>query len=367
MNTQLMCFADNFDQIKSAFKDYMFQYLTEVEGRDGYSFEKGEMTFAEKEKKINDAMLKEIARLSQVSFSNDGFVSKEMWASHPTLKWASFAVVNSLIDMVLPDVLDKSIGMYTDTRFINYGDSAAFNVEPNDLFYVSKAGRGQRTVDFQRQWEGQVTVIPENREITVYVSLYRVLCGMDSLAKFVSKAIMSVEANITREVYTAFATAMEALPDTPADGQLKVAGYSQNSAVKLAQTVSAWNNGQKAVFVGTQLAVQNILPNDANYRYFLDSEYARLGYMKTAFGFDVIVLPQLADWENPFKTLLRDDRIYVLSPSSQKLIKLVYEGNSRTNTMSAYDAANLVEQTTIYKSYGTAVATNSIAGVITLA
>lgn len=365
MNTQVMCFADNFDVVKNGFKDYMFHYLSENEKREGLTYNH-EISFSEKETEINKLLKKEISKLAGVNFDGNDFVSNEMWAVHPTLKWASFAVVNSLIDMVLPDVLDKSIGIYTETRYINYGDSAAFNVEPNDLFIVSKAGYGQRTVEFQRQWQGQVTVVPENREITVYVSLYRVLCGIDSLAKFVSKAILSVEANITKEVYTAFSTAMESLPTTPADGALKVAGYSQSSAVKLAQTVSAFNNGAKAVFVGTQLALQNILPNDANYRYMLDSEYARLGYVRTAFGFDTLVLPQLADWQNPYKTLLRDDRIYVVSPTSQKLIKLVYEGNSRTNTMSAYQSADLLEQTTIYKSYGTAVATNSIAGVITL-
>lgn len=361
-----MCFASNFADVRDAFKDYMWQYMSETEGRKGFDSYDHSKSFAEKEKKMNALMLKEISALSGVDFADDKFVSKEMYAGHPNVRWASFAVVNSLIDMVLPEVLIKTIGLYTETRNIGYGDSAAFNVEPNELFYVSKVGMGQRTVDFQRQWQGQTTVIPENRAITVYVSLYRVLCGLDSLAKFVSKAILSVEANITKEVYTAFATAMEGLPTTPVDGNLKVAGYSQASAVKLAQTVSAWNQGAKAVFVGTQLALQNILPDNANYRYFLDDDYARLGYVRTAFGYDTLVLPQLADWENPYKTLLRDDRIYVLSPSSQKLVKLVYEGGSRSNTMDAYDAANLLEQTTIYKSYGIAIATNSIAGVITL-
>ncbi len=98
----------------------------------------------------------------------------------------------------------------------------------------------------------------------------------------------------------------------------------------------------------------------------LDSEYATLGYVKNAFGFDTMVLPQIADWKNPYKLALRDDRIYVVSPSSQKLVKLCYEGASRTNPMSAFDSANLTETTTINKSWGIAVATNAIAGVITI-
>lgn len=365
MNTKVMCFAENFNDVREAFKDYMFQYLSETEGRKGYSYD-NTVKFADKEAKVNLLMKKEIAKLSNVNFDENGFVSNEMWATHPMLRWASFAVANSLIDMIIPDTLDKSIGIYTEQRYGAFGDSFAFDIEPNDLFYVSKAGRDQRTVEFQRQFAGQVTVVPENREVTVHVNFYRVLCGLDSLAKFVSKAILSIETQITREVFSAFDTAMDELPSTPADGQLKVTGYSQTSAVKLAQTVTAFNNGAKAVFLGTQLALQNILPNDANYRYMLDSEYATLGYVKNAFGFDTMVLPQIADWKNPYKLALKDDRIYVVSPSSQKLVKLCYEGASRTNPMTAFESANLTETTTINKSWGIAIATNAVAGLITL-
>ena len=366
MNTKVMCFAENFDDVREAFKDYMFQYLSETEGREGYTYD-NTVKFSDKEAKVNRLMRREIAKLSNINFDENGFVSNEMWATHPLLRWASFAVANSLIDMIIPDTLDKSIGIYTEQRYASYGDSFSFDIEPNDLFYVSKAGRDQRTVEFQRQFAGQVTVVPENREVTVYVNFYRVLCGLDSLARFVSKAILAIETQITREVFAAFDNAMEDLPATPADGQLKVTGYSQTSAVKLAQTVTAFNNGAKAVFLGTQLALQNILPNDANYRYMLDSEYVTLGYIRNAFGFDTMVLPQIADWKNPYKLALRDDRIYVVSPSSQKLVKLCYEGASRTNPMSAFESANLTETATINKSWGIAVATNSVAGVITLA
>ena len=121
-----------------------------------------------------------------------------------------------------------------------------------DLFVVSKAGRNQRTVEFQRQFSGTVTVTPENRAITVSANLYRVLCGMDSLAKFVTKAILSIEAQITREIYTAFDTAMSNLPTGAGTANLKIAGYDKKQVISLAQKVSAYNNGAPAMFVGTK-------------------------------------------------------------------------------------------------------------------
>lgn len=360
----IMCFSDNHDKVELAFRDYMNQYFSEVAKKDGFPYSK-ELSFSEKEKKIDALMISEISKLAGVDLNNKS-ISMEMFSQHPVLKWASFAVINSLIDMIIPDVLDKSIGLYTETKYGAYGDSFNFEVEPNDLFYVSKAGRDQRTVEFQKQFVGQATIIPENREISVSVNFYKVLCGKESIAKFVMKAILSLEAQITREVYTAFDTAFNDFTGSPFDNQLNVAGWDKKEAVRLAQTVTAFNNNSKAIFLGTALALADILPSNANYRYWLTDEYVTLGYVRNAFGYDTMVMPQIADWKNPYKLALKDDRIYVISPASQKPVKLCYEGSSTTNTMGAYETANLTESTTIRKSYGIGIATNAIAGIITL-
>ena len=366
MSENLVCFSDSRNKVEIAFRDYMNHYMSEVRGKSGYIYDKN-ISLTEKDKKINDLMRKEISRLSGLDMSDNSNISQVMYSNHPSFKWAAFAVINSLIDMVLPDVLDKSVGIYSEQRFGQFGDSFAFEVKPNDLFYVSKAGRDQRTVEFQRQFNGMVTIVPENREITVFVNFYRVLCGMDSMADFVSKAILSLEASIARETYMAFDTATDDLPTTPVDGELHLTGgFDQKAAVKLAQRVSAFNNGMPAVFVGTKSALSEIMPADANYRYTLDSEYVRMGYIRNAFGFDVIELDQIADWQNPYKVTLNDSKIYVMSPSSQKIVKVCYEGNAYTNVVNARESANLTETTTINKSYGIGIATNSIVGVIDL-
>lgn len=363
---QLLCFSNDAN-VKEAFKDYMYHYFSTELKREGFDAYDKSISFAEKDKKMNTLLVKEVKALAGINFSTDSEISKEMWAVNPNIQWATMAVTNSLIDMIIPDVLDKTIGMYTESRTIAMGDSASFIVEPNDLFLVSKAGRDQRTVEFQRQFEGMVTVVPENRAITVAVNLYRVLCGMDSLAKFVAKAILSIEQQITREVYTAFDEAMGQLPTSPESGALRVAGYDKKKVVALAQRVSAYNNGAPAVFVGTKLALSEILPDNANYRYFLDSDYVTLGYVRNMAGFDTIELPQIAKANGSYELALKDDRFYVLSPSSQKIVKLVYEGSSMTNTIEAYRSANLTETTTINKSWGIAIATNATAGIVTTA
>lgn len=360
-----LCFAGERDKVQTRFKDYMYHFMATEMGKDGYTYD-NTRTFAEKEQQMNSMLKGEVSRLSNVNFG-EASVSMEALSQHPNVRWATYAVVTSLIDMILPDILVRENYMYSDVRHIGYGDTALFNVEPNDLFYVSKAGMNQRTVEFQRQFTSSVTINPENRTITVAANLYKVLCGMESLARFVTKAVLSIEHQMNIEIYKAFDTALSALPTTPVNAALNVTGWDEGAAVKLAETVSSFNAGSKAIFMGTPLALRNILPKDANYRYGLDSEYVRLGYVRNFMSYDTFVMNQVADWQNPYTTVLDDKKIYVISPGSQKPVKVVIEGNSRANTLSHYDAADLTETTTLYMSWGIGIATNAIAGLITLA
>ena len=321
------------------------------------------LTFSEKEEKLNAALKREIMRVAGVQ--NFEQFPIETWANHPSLKWATFAVISAVIDMILPETIIDSIGIYSDVRTIGWGDSAAFDISPRDLFVVSKAGRSKRTTELHKQFKGQVTVIPEPREMTVFVSLMKVLAGKESLAEFVMKMTRSFETALAVDVYNAFYAAMDAV-DSTADTGLLVAGYSQSEFVRLAQTVTAWNGGARAVAIGTQRALASILPANANYRYDFNSEYVKVGYLRDFQGTDIMVLPQVADWQTPFGLKLSDTRVWLVSPSSQKIVKVVLEGNVLSYTSDIYANANLLQTSTIIKSWGTAVATNAVAATIQL-
>lgn len=349
------------------FADYWSHYRA-LNGAKGVEYQEAKLdgtkiSFAEKEEAMNAAMRKEIMRVAGVQ-SFEQFAI-EQWATNPMVSWATFAVVNAMVDMVLPETIIDSIGIYTDVRTIGWGDSAAFDIEPRDLFVVSKAGHAQRTSEIHKQFKGQVTLLPEMRELTVQTSLYKMLCGTESLANFVAKVVRSMETQVTLDAYNAFNTAMLALPSTATTGLL-VAGYSQDALVRVCQQVSAWNGGQKAVVIGTQRALVNVLPDDANYRYMLDSDYVKMGYMRTAFGYDVMSLPQVADWTSPYALALSDSTLYIVSPSANKLLKMVIEGSTLSNTSQPFQNSNLTQNSTLWKSWGVGVVTNSIFGAITL-
>ena len=347
------------------FKDYICEYLHNTHNRTDLHFDSSK-SFEEKGKLLNANILKEVERIAGVPLKMEN-VSDEMMANHPNVRFAAFAVVGTLIDYIVPVVIEKKMGLYTNFQYGGYGDSMRIDVKPNDLFVVSKAGRNQRTVDFQRQYSGTQYIVPENRAITVFVNLYRVLCGLDSLAEFAMKAVLSLEAQMSKEVYGALVTALGSLPTSPADGALKITAsggvVNKTATIRLAEAVSAYNGGAPVVMVGTKAALSHVMPDaTAGFRY-LD---ASIAYFQNVWGIDTIALDQVADWQNKYKLALDDSKIFVISPSSQKLVQVFYEGSTTTNIVDAKDSADFTTTTTMHKSYGIGIATNAIAGLISI-
>lgn len=371
--TNVIAFAGGQENtgVYEAFQDYFNHYQTEVHGKKGLFFHSTRVvdgktvafSLAEKESMLNAAIKKEIVRKAGISNINDFPLST--WAGHPTLRWASFAVVSAMIDMILPQTLIDTIGLYTEVKTIGWGDTATFDVKPRDLFAVSKVGRAKRQTELKKQFNGQVVLNPEPRQIAVTVSLYRVLSGQESLADFTMKAVRSIETQMTYDCYDAFATAMGNIDNTASTG-LRVAGYSQAEFVRLSQTVSAWNGGATPLAIGTQAALANILPADGNYRYDLESDYVKLGYIRNFQNTNIMVLPQLANYSTPFGLKLADNRVWIVTPSTNKIVKAVLEGSTLAYTDEPYANANLMQNANIQKNWAVGIATNSVGATIEL-
>lgn len=323
------------------------------------------VTFSEMNEKMLNFYSDEVERLSGRKMSD--YSDLRQYCNFTDVRESAFAVVSMLTDLIIPDALIKDIGLIADIKNGGWGDTLKVEMKPRDLFVVAKGGRARRTFDITRQYNGERTIVPEVHAITVGISLYDVLRGAYTLAEFVSKAAISVETQMRYDIYDAFAAAMDSLPATDGDGQLKIAGFTQDAAIALAQKVQAWNGGNKAVFVGTQLALSKILPASTNTRILLGDEYVRVGYMRDFFGFSTIALEQVADYTKEFAVKLDDTKIYVLSPGTDKIVKVFIEGSTLSNTETDYANANLQQTATLYKSYGVGAFTSAIAGEITLA
>ena len=320
--------------------------------------------FSEMNEKMLSFFSDEIERLSGKKQSSVNDLAT--YCNFTDVKEAAFAVVSMLTDLIIPDTLIRDIGVIAEIKNGAWGDSLKIDLKPRDLFVVSKGGRNRRTFDIDRQFKGEKTIVPEVRAITVGISLYDVLRGAYSLAEFVSKAVLSIETQMRYDIYDAFAAAMEALPGDSGAGQLKIDGFSQDTAIALAQKVQAWNQGAKPVFLGTKLALSKILPASTNARILLGDEYVRVGYLREFMGISTVELEQVADYTNEFAVKLDDNKIYVICPGTDKMVKVFIEGSTLANVEGNYANANLQQVATLYKSYGVGAVSSALAGVIEL-
>lgn len=375
----ILNFGENNLSAYKHFADYFRHYSAlNIKGKENLEYAKERLikdengqevyapiSFSEKEKEVTEELKAEIFRFAGINPAEMTQLPIEAWSSNPNLQWATFAVVGAMIDMVFPESIIESTGLYAEVRNIGWGDNALFTVKPRDIFAVSRGAYGKRYSELNTQAVAQKAIFPEPRQLSVYTSLMDILTGRDSLAELAVKMARSFETELSYDVYSAFATAMGNITNTASTG-LRVAGYSESEFIRLSQTVGAWNSGARPIAIGTQQALAQILPDNANYRYELESDYVRLGFIRNFKGTDLMVIPQLANWKTPFGLKMANDKIWIISPSSQKIVKVVLEGGMLSRSSQPNDNANLLQETSMVKSWGTGVVTNAVAAEISL-
>lgn len=354
-NVKTFAEANGSIDLFTAWEDYYNHYKAEHLGKKtSYDNTK---SFAEKTVVLHEAIEKEIAKIAGVNTTR---FSDAVWRTNPNYVWATFAVVGNMIDMILPDTIIETFDKFAETKVGGYGDSFAWDIKSSDLFIVTKAGNGKRHAFAQRQYNGQAVLIPENRMITVEEDLYRILAGKRNLAEYATKIAQSMETELSVDVYNAINDTYGSLPAT-----FKEASYTQDTFVTLCQRVTAFNGGAKSVAFGTQLALSKIIPSDNYFKFQLGAEYTRTGYLGTFHGTDMFEIPQKANWSSSTYAMRLDDtRIYIISTSVNKLVKIALEGDTITYVDNMTSNANLTQTQTMHKKWQVGLISNSKFGII---
>lgn len=352
-------FAEVSKDLYEAMKAFSRDYNNERKGQPAWVDHSRE----EKAKLINKAFALEVAKQSGVELPNlENKTDVRRFAMNPMVKYFANQIQDVMIDMILPEtLLTGSLKYFADMKFADLGDSIKFDIKSNSLFTVSKAGNRQRTTNQQKTFRTTVTMTGVNHEITIGTTLFEMLTGQSYLAEEIMKVARSIETAMLFEAYDAFTAEMGTLT-----GNLAVANYTENSLISLCETVTAYNQGRKAVILGTPVALKAVLPAGSAYRYLLDDEYVRLGHVNTFNGYDVLPMEQVA---NPYDSTayslkLDDTKLWVVSPASDRIIKVGIFGGTFSHQDNAYDNANKQIQSTTEKSWEVATITNSVMGVV---
>ena len=274
---------------------------------------------------------------------------------------ASFAVVDATVNAILPQVLTPAFGLFTDFRFVSLGDVVKFKIMPNQFFTVSKGGTGERTIHRQKDFAQDIIVAPVEHIVTVYTDMYRVLAGKEDIADFVARVVLAIEQAMYGDALNALMTGLTNLPS----GTYNYSGaFDMKTLVKMAETVQVYNAGVRPVIAGSATALMNVLPDSTlGYRGNYDANGGSIELIKNVYGYDVIKMDNAAAQGGGL--VLPDDKIFVVSPAQDKLVKGVVS-NALTNSNQFYDNADLTSDYTTRKMWEFVYASAAKAGVYTV-
>lgn len=307
---------------------------------------------------MNEAWFAEVERKSGVSRQNNAI---DAWIAHPATRWAAFAIIDATINAIIPEVILPQFGIFADFRTAGFGDIVKFKVMPRSFYTCSLGGQGERTTFRQKKSASDVVVAPIEHIITIYSDLYRVLAGKENIADFMSLLLVSVESEMYKDAVGALNTGLSAIPT----GALNVEGAMDLTAlVEMAELVQAKNAGVKPYIIGSAAALMKVLPDSAlGYRMNVDGAKGSIDILQNVIDFPVMRLNNAVDASG--KLVLPSNKVYVVSPSVDKLVKGVMS-IAMTNTNQHFDNADLTSNFTYRKAWDFVMASAATAGVYTI-
>ena len=287
---------------------------------DNLDFYKGFAEYVAKDKKtqedkdtLHNEFFAEVERVSGVNFEG---VSQAAKMSNPTYRWAFMSVVDATINAILPQVLLPQFDMFMDMRFVGIGDIMKFTIKPNQFYTVSLGGTGERVTHRQKHFNNDIVLTPVEHIVTVYTDMYRVMAGKENIADFITRVAISIAKSMYGDALKALMAGFAKLPMA----YKKEGAFNPKELVKLCELVAVKNGGVKPVIAGSTVALMNVLPDSTlGYRMNIDGSQGVVTAVKDFYGFSVMPLDQA--YAGNDKLVLPDDKLFIVSPVEDKLIK----------------------------------------------
>lgn len=330
------------------FYEASLEYVTAKKAGTPLNFDKSAL--------LDKAYFAEVERKSGVS--REG-MEVSAWVSHPSVKWAAFAIIDASINAILPVVVSPSFGLFTDMRFAGYGDIIKFRVKPNTLYTVSKGSFGNRTTFRQRKHSADVIIAPVEHYVTIYTNLLSVLAGKESIGEFMYNLVLAIEQDMYSEAVDAMVTGIEAA--TTGTDLNESGAFNLKTLLQLCELVQVKNNGIRPIVAGTATALLNVIPNSADgYRLNVDGNGGSVSLIRNIIDYDIVRMTQALSKNGQLS--LPDNKLFIISPAQDKLIKGAVAG-TLSNGNEAFNNADLTEDFTYRKDYDFVYATAAAAAV----
>lgn len=289
---------------------------------------------------------------------------RRAWAKN---KHEVYAVIEEVVNQVMVDgEYQKSafFNQFVEVKNLALGDTNEFYVEGKNELIVSEFSGSHFDLRRQRIDAGQTfPVAVRDYGIKVYEYFERILSGRASIENLVTLLYEAIDKKLSEIAESTFMVAMEKLP-TP----FKVGGnYDEDAILEMLAHLEA-TNGEKPILVGTKMALRKL-------QGIVGGEWSD-GMKETRNN--ALVLPvwnsytcmEIAQGHKigSFEFTMPNNKVYAISGSNTKLVKMVLEGDTLVKEISdGTDNADMSLETAVIFKAGVAVAYNKMIGEISLA
>jgi len=341
--------------------DLYKHFLFDTKGKQEYAGVTNGKSYEEHEKLYNEALKKESILRSGISPTS---FSKERLIKNPMVKWAMYELLSETVDTIFPQTIIDDFGRFAEVRNGNFNDNFMFKIPNPNYFVVSKSAHGIRHGQPQRLFTSELILTPVPNTIDIEDDYYNVLSGKSNFGEWMTKVAISLEAQVSIDVYNAMNTACLA---QPAAFQIAAGGYTSNAVVQMADRVSAANGGSPCYMLGTKSALSAVLPSNDYLKVELGKQINDLGYLSNFMGIPAICFSNRLVPNDPnFNFAIDNKTIYFVSMGSQKPIKICLEGQTLINDTVQNDHAIQTIGYHVEKNYVVGAATATRIGSMKL-
>ncbi|AIR11763.1 hypothetical protein [Ligilactobacillus salivarius] len=239
-------------------------------------------------------------------------------------KWEVFSILQTALDVVIPERLKNQLDGFADYRTANLGDKPLFTVKDPRAVRVGRIAGGANDMRRQTITGRSFTIETEWYGAAVYAEFEQFMAGdidwTDLVNRVADGFVSFIEERIAEgleQSYTLLAT------EDKINGSLTLDGL-----VKLAQRIKIKSGGKDVAVYGTASALAKIaaLDNVQLYSGDMKNELNQKGYLGMVRGLKLIEIPQ-AFKTNSDEFAIGDDKVIVL-PAGEKIVGVVTEGTT---------------------------------------
>ncbi len=267
-------------------------------------------------------------------------------------KYKVFALIAELMPAAMHESLAGKFERFADFHDVAMGDKIVFDVHDNTVYPVVTVARGVGAIDRQRIVDRNFTVACQNIAIRLYDEWDRFMAGKIEIGRLVNTAVLAIENDIGKKIADAIYGSYSAV----GTDYKATASFSASTMATIIGHVKAANSVDSVQIWGTDTALANVTDATAfGYSDRAKDAANSVGYWGEFRGNSMFALPQAHVAQTT--TFAVSDNQLIILPAGEKIVKVVFEGDTFVDQTAGTNRADLQMDFTMIRRVGVAAIT----------